>query len=81
MRTEHAAAGSDSPDPFAGSGCVWVWGGGGGVWNRSWETPLAPRGRMGSFACKKVWKNAVWASEFGRGFVQTPNASLPGPFP
>lgn len=24
--TEHAAACSDSPDPFAGSGCVWVWG-------------------------------------------------------
>lgn len=24
--TEHAAAYSDSPDPFAGSGCVWVWG-------------------------------------------------------
>lgn len=27
--TQHAAACFDSPDPFAGSGCVWVWGVGG----------------------------------------------------
>lgn len=35
---------------------------------------------MGTFAWKKIRKSAGWASEFGRGFVKSPKASLRAPF-